>query len=147
LKNEGEPFVLNLNDEDFYENLKNLNDDLKATVAIDAVGGEITGKLLNVMPAGSQVILYGGLSGVPVSMIDPLEVIFKNKILKGFNLGDWMKITPVDEIERITDYLQSLFIQKKLETRIQASFPLENFYEGLRTYISNMSAGKVLFRM
>jgi len=147
LKNEGEHFVLNLNDENFYENLKNLNNDLKATTTIDAVGGEITGKLLNVMAAGSQVILYGGLSGAPVSMIDPLEVIFKSKILKGFNLGDWMKTTPVEEIERISGYLQTLFIQKKIETRIQASFPLENFYEGLRTYISNMSAGKVLFRM
>ncbi len=73
IKSEGEPFVLNLNDENFYENLKNLNNDLKATTAIDAVGGEITGKLLNVMPDGSQVILYGGLSGAPVSMIDPLD--------------------------------------------------------------------------
>lgn len=147
MKSEGEPFVLNLNDEDFDENLKNLNNNLKATVAIDAVGGEITGKLLNIMPAGSQVILYGGLSGAPVSMIDPLEVIFKNKILKGFNLGDWMKAVSDAEIERISGSLQTLFIEKKIETRIQASFPLENFYEGLRAYISNMSAGKVLFRM
>ncbi len=147
MKSEGESYVLNLNDEDFYENLKILNNDLKATMAIDAVGGEITGKLLNIMPAGSQVILYGGLSGAPVSMIDPLEVIFKNKILRGFNLGDWMKTVSDEEVERISNYLQTLFIQRKIETRIQASFPLENFYEGLRTYISNMSAGKVLFRM
>jgi len=147
LKSEGESFVLNLNDENFYENLKNLNNNLNATVAIDAVGGEITGKLLNVMPAGSQVILYGGLSGALVSMIDPLEVIFKNKILKGFNLGDWMKTVSDEEVERISGYLQTLFIEKKIETRIHASFPLENFYEGLRAYISDMSAGKVLFRM
>ena len=58
-----------------------------------------------------------------------------------------MKTVSVEEIERISGYLQRLFIQKKLETRIQASFPLENFYEGLRTYISNMSAGKVPFRI
>jgi NADPH:quinone reductase-like Zn-dependent oxidoreductase len=147
LKSEGELYVLNLNDENFYENLKNLNNNLNATVAIDAVGGEITGKLMNVMPAGSQVILYGGLSGALISMIDPLEVIFKSKILKGFNLGDWMKSVSDEELERISGYLQALFIQKKLETRIQASFPLENFYDGLRAYISNMSAGKVLFRI
>ena len=73
--------------------------------------------------------------------------IFKNKALKGFNLGDWMKTVSDAEVERISGYLQTLFIQKKIETRIQASFPLENFYEGLRAYISNMSAGKVLFRM
>jgi hypothetical protein len=73
--------------------------------------------------------------------------IFKNKILKGFNLGDWMKTVYDEEVERISGYLQTLFIQKKIETRIQTSFPLESFYEGLRAYFSNMSAGKVLFRM
>jgi len=147
LKNQGEQHVLNLNDENFDERLKNLSEVLRATVSIDAVGGELTGKLLNVMPADSLLILYGGLSGSPISMIDPLEVIFRNKILRGFNLGDWMKSTSEEEISRISDKLQTLFIEKKIETGIQASYPLDNFYDGLRAYISNMSAGKVLFRM
>lgn len=146
LKNEGEAHVLSINHENFTTELKKMANDLNATAALDAVGGELTGKLLNAMPAGSEVILYGGLSGAPVGQIDPLEIIFKNKILWGFNLGDWMNDLSENELSHISQEIQQLFIQKKLETKIQQVYPLENFYDGLRSYISSMSEGKVLFR-
>ncbi len=146
LKIEGQHHVLNINHENFATDLKQMANDLNATAALDAVGGELTGKLLNAMPAGSEVILYGGLSGAPVGQIDPLEIIFNNKILWGFNLGDWMNDLSENELSHISQEIQQLFIQKKLETKIQQVYPLENFYEGLRSYISNMSGGKVLFK-
>ncbi len=146
LHNEGEKFVLNINADNFSTTLQQLSHQLEATAAIDAVGGELTGKILNAMPIGSEVILYGGLSGTQVGQIDPLEIIFNNKILWGFNLGDWLTDLTPDKLNSISLELQQLFIQKKLETKIQQVFPLENFYDGLRKYISNMSGGKVLFR-
>lgn len=147
LKSQGEQFVININHEDFLNLLQALSRELNATVALDAVGGELTGKLLNAMPKGSEVILYGGLSGITVGQIDPLEIIFNNKILWGFNLGDWLSDLSAQELESISNEIQTLFIQKKLETRIQQVIPLENFYDGLRSYISNMSEGKVLFEI
>lgn len=146
LQNEREKYVLNINADDFTSALQQMAHQLEATAAIDAVGGELTGKLLNTMPTGSEVILYGGLSGTMVGQIDPLEIIFNNKILWGFNLGDWLTDVTPDKLNSISLELQQLFIQKKLETKIQQVFPLENFYDGLRKYISNMSGGKVLFR-
>jgi len=145
LKNEGEEHVLNINSENFTAELKQMAGDLNTTAALDAVGGELTGKILNVMPIGSEMILYGGLSGAPVGQIDPLEIIFNNKILWGFNLGDWLNDIPAEELNNISQEIQQLFIQQKLATKIQEVFPLENFYDGLRKYISNMSGGKVLF--
>jgi len=146
LKLVGEQHVLNINHENFATALKQMASDLNATAALDAVGGELTGKLLNAMPAGSEVILYGGLSGSHIGQIDPLEIIFNNKILWGFNLGDWLADVTPENLNSISDNLQQLFVQKKLETKIQQIYPLENFYDGLRSYISNMSGGKVLFR-
>jgi NADPH:quinone reductase len=146
LKNEGEEHVLNINNENFTAELKQMAGDLSATAALDAVGGELTGKILNAMPIGSEMILYGGLSGAPVGQIDPLEIIFNNKILWGFNLGDWLNDLPADHLNNISQEIQQLFNQQKLATKIQNVFPLENFYDGLRKYISNMSGGKVLFR-
>ncbi len=57
-----------------------MSEQLNATIAIDAVGGELTGKLLNAMPFGAEVLLYGGLSGMPVSGINSLDLIFKNHL-------------------------------------------------------------------
>ncbi len=81
LKAEGSSFVLNINDTDFDVKLKKLTYQIYATIAIDAVGGELTGQLLHTIPSGSEVVLYGGLSGMLVSAIDPMDLIFKNKVL------------------------------------------------------------------
>ena len=147
LHDQGEKYVLDTSYEDFPDALHRLAADLNATAAIDAVGGDLTGRIFNAMPTGSEVILFGGLSGMPVSQMDPLELIFKNKILSGFNLGDWLQEKPPGQFGKISKYLQLLFLEKKLETRIQANLPLADFYDGIRKYISAMSDGKVLFRM
>lgn len=147
LLQQGEEHVLNMVDADFTEKLSTLAQTLNATAAIDAVGGELTGKIINAMPEGSEVLLYGGLSGQPVSGIDTLEIIFKNKFLGGFNLGTWLNDLSSEEHLSITDYLQSLVTAKKIETKIQAVVPLPEFYTALRSYISNMSGGKVLLKM
>ncbi|MFP4470784.1 MAG: alcohol dehydrogenase catalytic domain-containing protein [Bacteroidales bacterium] len=146
LHDQGE-YALDISFDDFPDTLHRLAIDLNATAAIDAVGGELTGKIFNAMPAGSEVIVYGGLSGTPVSQIDTLELIFKNKILSGFNLGGWLQEISREEFGKVSKYLELLFLEKKLQTDIQASIPLSDFYEGIRKYISAMSDGKVLFRM
>ena len=147
LKKQGEEFVLNINDEGFEDLLAGISAEIDATAAIDAVGGELTGKMLNAMPSGSEVILYGGLSNLPVGQIDALEIIFNNKILGGFNLGNWLEDLPDGELTEISCKLQTLFIQGKMETKIRETVPLNEFYEGIRSYISDMSGGKILFRM
>jgi NADPH:quinone reductase-like Zn-dependent oxidoreductase len=139
--------VLNTQDEDFGAKLSNMAGQLNATGAIDAVGGELTGHLLNAMPAGSELMLYGGLSGMPISAINPLALIFENKILSGFNLNDWLAEKSGKDFEKISHYIQQLFIEGKLKTQIHETFALDDFYAGLRAYIGNMSAGKVLLRV
>ncbi|NCC73151.1 MAG: hypothetical protein EOM06_07105 [Sphingobacteriia bacterium] len=147
LRNEGAQYVLNINHPNFADDLKHVACETRTTAALDAVGGELTGKILNSMPDGSEVILYGGLSGLSVGQIDPLEVIFKNKVLRGFNLGDWLNNLSTKEFSEISSEIQQLFVQQNLATRIQQVFSLENFYTGLRSYISDMSNGKILFSM
>jgi len=147
LKAEGNQYVLDTNDKDFELSLNKLASQLRATASIDAVGGELTGKMLNAMPVGGELVLYGGLSGNPVSAIDPLQLIFKNKIISGFNLNDWLAEKTTGEFSNISNHIQMLFMEQKLETKINQSYSLEDFYDGLRAYISNMSAGKVLFKM
>jgi len=147
LISEGFPYSLDINDPDFEAKVRPMILGLHATAFLDAVGGELTGKMMNMMPPGTEVVLYGGLSGNPVSGIDALEVIFQYKFLGGFNLDDWMFEKDETEFKKISDEIQQLFISKELETKINQSFPMVDFYNGFRAYISNMSAGKVLFSM
>ena len=146
LKNEGESHVLCVMDPEFEARLKQMAMELNATVAFDAVGGDMSGTMLNAMPRGSELIIYGGLSGKPAGMFNTLEIIFEGKMISGFNLGDWKAAKSAAEFAAISDYLQQLILDGTLQTRIQASFSLDEVQQAIEQYIRNMSSGKILFK-
>lgn len=146
LKNQGMEYVLNMNSESFSDDLKKHTADLNATIAFDAVGGEITGQIFNAMPKKSTLYLYGGLSGKPISGFETLDFIFKQKSISGFNLNDWFDSKSKEAINQVSDNLQEMILQGTIHTSVQASFLLENAIEGLKQYIANMSEGKILFK-
>jgi NADPH:quinone reductase len=145
LMNDGEQFVLNTSPDDFPARFRQICDHLQPTIAFDAAGGETTGLMLNTMPDGGQIVVYGALSGVDLTGIDPMGIIFHSKSIRGFNLNEWISSLKEAEFKRITDELQEMFITGELKIEIQSTFPLDRAIEGIRHYIKNMSAGKVLF--
>ncbi len=145
LKKEGEQWVLNSNSEDFELKLKEACSNLNPTLAFDAVAGEQSGQILNAMPEGSELVVYGGLSGEAPGGFDTIGFIFRNKIVSGFNLGDWITEIGKEEFQRLTGEVQDRFISGKFLTDIQGSFRLEDAVKGIRTYIKSMSSGKILF--
>jgi NADPH2:quinone reductase len=146
LGEEGEKFVLNMSDPLFETDLQQLAGKYHATIAFDAVGGDTSGMILNAMPPGSELVIYGGLSGKPVGMINPLDIIFKAKTIRGFNLGDWKTEVGEEQFQKVSDELQELMIGRILVTRIQCTFSLEEVQPALEQYIRNMSSGKILFQ-
>jgi NADPH:quinone reductase-like Zn-dependent oxidoreductase len=144
LKTNGADYVLDSSDKSFAEDLKMLAKELNARIAFDAVGGEQCGTILNALPDGGEVILYGGLSGADVSGIDSLELIFKKKKLYGFNLNEWLELKGHSEVQNISSLIQELIVEEEFQTKIQATFKLDDLVKGIRTYIKSMSDGKVL---
>ncbi|KAL3800851.1 hypothetical protein HJC23_001688 [Cyclotella cryptica] len=63
--------------------LKAKMEELGATCAFDAVSGDMTGHLLEVLPPGGTVYLYGGLAG-RAGNINPSDLIYQRKQLKSF---------------------------------------------------------------
>jgi NADPH:quinone reductase len=146
LMDAGEKFVLNMNDPDFESTLAATAQEHDARIAFDAVAGDISGQILNAMPPGSELVVYGGLSGKPVGMVNPLDIIFKAKTIRGFNLGDWKTEIGDAKFEEVSEHLQEMMIKGILVTRIQDSFSLSQVQPALERYIRNMSSGKILFR-
>jgi len=71
------------------EELKGKIDELGATCVFDAVAGSMTGDLMDLVPYRGVVYVYGGLAG-PVQGINPMDLIYKKKQLKGWILTDWI---------------------------------------------------------
>lgn len=139
----GAAHVLDSTADDFDARLKELCRRLRATVAFDAVAGELTGRVLSAMPAGATAFVYGGLSMRPC-LADPRSFIFERKSVRGFWLADWMR-----EAGALKKLLAARGVQRllknELRTDIRERLPLEQAVEGVRRYAREMTGGKIIF--
>lgn len=90
LKDLGAEHVIVSQGDDWKEELSTKIKDCGATVAFDAVAGDMTGHLLDCLPKRGTVYVYGGLAGRAAN-IDPMAVIYHQKQVKGFLLTSWIK--------------------------------------------------------
>lgn len=146
LQAEGATYVLDEMEDGFADRLTELAHQSNATVAFDAVGGPQSGLLFNAMPKDSELVVYGGLSNKPMSEINVMDMIFKDKIISGFNLSPWMDELDPEEFTSISKLLQQKFIQGTWKTHIQETVPLDRIVSGLKNYLGNMSGGKILLK-
>lgn len=132
-------------DENFEQDLKAKFPKEEPVIIFDAVGGLQSGLLFNLASDGSQLVLYGGLSNQALGNVDVLEMIFHRKSVVGFNLNDYIaEKNHQKEREELFKQVLDLVQNPKYSTKIQGEFTMKDASKGIKTYIKNMSAGKVL---
>jgi NADPH:quinone reductase len=142
LRNLGAQHVVNSSDAGFEASLHDLCHRLGATIGFDAVAGEMSGKVLRAQPDGARLLVYGALSFAP-AQVDPGSLIFERKRLEGFHLAAWLRRKSLLGQLRVSREVQKL-LGSDLKTEFQARIPLEDAARGVRQYVNNMTAGKVL---
>jgi len=142
LKNEyNQKYVLNSSDKDFDATLNKLAAELGATVYIDPVAGDLTGKVMSLMPPGSTSLVYGALSSKGPCGLNPLALIGMGQTIQGFVLGEFIKYKGKDMMPIIG---KSMALQKvkAFQPTIQKKFPLSKFQDSVKEYLGNMTGGK-----
>lgn len=138
----GAEHVLDSSQPSFGEQLAKLSRYLNATLALDAVAGELPQRLLNAMPDGSKVTVYGGLSEKPVA-VDPRQLIFNLQQVEGFWLSDYLNSLSLPGL-----LYRAWRVQKALASDLQISvrerYSLDKAVEGIKTYQESMTDGKIL---
>ncbi len=134
-------------DPDFPESLARLARDLRATIAFDAVAGGMTGQLLGSMPRGGEVVAYGALSGDLCSGLAPMDLIAREKRVRGFYLGEWIRDRGPLRAWRAVRRSQRLIAEGVLRTEIAMRIPIEDVGTGLAAYLARRSEGKALLTM
>ncbi len=140
----GADHVLKTEDEDFDEKLRQTCAELNVTIGLEAVAGEMTGRILNAMPPESTVLLYGALSYMPCAAIDPTDFMFNNKRLDSFLLSRWINDVGIFRLIRASRQIQQIFASGQFRTIIQRRLSLDEVREGLMQYQERMTEGKVL---
>lgn len=143
LQNEGAEHVLNSAEQGFDSKLRKLAKNLKATLLLDAVSGEIVTRVLNLLPMSSKAVIYGALSEEGIET-NPGIFIFQNKKIEGFWLSSFLMQKGSGEMAKIAKEVQELIAQD-FKTQIFQELPLDEGYNALEIYKNNMSKGKVLF--
>jgi NADPH:quinone reductase-like Zn-dependent oxidoreductase len=144
LKSMGAKFVLNSESENFEDQLREECHRLHATIAFDAVAGEMTGKIFHAMPSDSTILVYGVLSYTPCGDFDGRDLIFGLKRIEGFWLTDWIRKGGFLRTFRATKQIQSLIADGSITTQVDRRLKLEDVPEGLIEYQKEMTIGKIL---
>ena len=63
LRSLGAEHVVVTGEEGWQDQVRQLVKKLNITVAFDAIAGEMTGTMMQLLPSGSTTLVYGGLSG------------------------------------------------------------------------------------
>ncbi len=142
LRSLGARFILESTDPNFIIKVHQLTRKLKATLILDASGGELSEQLLEAAPFGSTLLLYANLSGKRLS-IEPRSLWKDTKRIEGFFLGNWTKDrNMIDVLKNVHKIRQ--WGSTDLQTHVQKRFALSNVQEAVELYQTNMTAGKVL---
>jgi hypothetical protein len=88
--------------------------------------------------------VYGALSQEACGNIDPIGLVFHDKTLTGFFLGNWLDRRGAIGILRAAGRAQRMIIDGRIGTTVQRRLRLDEVMEGLLQYVGNMTEGKVL---
>lgn len=146
LRSSGSRYVLDSSAPSFIVELGKISHDLNATILFDSTCSNQLGSMIEVLPSGSSVIIYGNLSGEEQIMVNPRSLIDNDIKITGFYLGNRTK-----ENGLLKNTLNLMEVRRLMSTdlkiKIHGRFPLNRAQEAVDTYLGNMSAGKVLLVM
>jgi NADPH:quinone reductase-like Zn-dependent oxidoreductase len=143
LKNAGSKYVLNTSDDSFISDFSVLASQLGATILFDSVCSSGTGKMIDVLPEGSTVFIYGNLTGEEFLPVNPRSLIDKDVTIKGFFLGSHAKKAGL--VKNMIDLLRvGKLMKTDIRIKIHEKFPLEKVQTAVDSYLENMTEGKVL---
>ncbi len=142
LKALGAEVVLDSSDDDFEGALEHHCHNLNATLALDAVAGDMPGQLLAALPRGGKVVVYGALAEQAVA-VSPEELIFRKGQVEGFWLSDYLGSLSLPGLLRRAVQVQRA-LGSDLQVEVGARVGLEDAVTSIERYQEKMTGGKVL---
>lgn len=134
--------VIDLSKETLSQGAMRLTDGKGVDVALDTIGGEITGEALASVGAGGKVVQMGYPGGTSVT-VDVMNLIWKPASIHGFN----MYFQPPEAFGEAWATLLPLLSSGKVKPVIDRTYPLEQAGEATRHLIEDRPFGKVVLTM
>ena len=144
LKKQGAKHIINSSSSNFKDDLSEAFTKLEVSLAFDAVAGQSANDVLEALPSGGELMVYGGLSEQALS-VHAGKLIFEKKKVSGFWLSEWITHQPMLKLLRAFNKIQK-YLSDKHEISIHNRVSLANTAAGISEYRENMTAGKILVK-
>lgn len=142
----GAAHVLNETDPDFSKSLSDVLAAERPTVFLDAVAGSSSARVHHAMGPNARWVIYGKLDKSSAEILDPSEMIFRNKSVEGFWTTGWANQTAFLRKLRIFGEVQDRFRTGRWSTDLSAELPLEHAIDRLSQALAQPD-GKVQILM
>ncbi len=134
--------ILNQNDEDFAQKLVAAMKTHKPQMFIDAVVDETSTQIFNAMGKNSTWLIYGSLSPDLPPLSNPGELIFQNKVIRGFWLTPWLTATSLEDKIGVFGEVQARFGDGRWNTDVGATLSIDKVMDDLAEVLKD-PRGKV----
>lgn len=116
-----------------------------ARAAVDSVGGEVAGGLVELLGEDGLLVTFGSMTGEPLQLPTG-PIIFKQLTVKGFWGSKVMPATPEADRQRMFAELIGLVMDGRLSLTSGGTFGLDQAAEAVRASLSPGRSGKIMFR-
>lgn len=128
------------------DDVKSLVGTSPIAVAIDGVGGDASGDLLDLLGENGQLVSFGVMSGEKMR-ISAADVIFKQAVVKGFWLAKLMETMSREDAGRLIGELVTRAAKGGLKLQVDDVFPLGEAAKAMNAAVERGRKGKVLLRV
>ncbi|SFR46042.1 quinone oxidoreductase family protein [Halogeometricum limi] len=133
---------INYEETDFRDVVEEETDGEGVNLVLDGVNGETFERSLDALAAFGRVVVYGAASG-EVAKPDTSRLLFENKSVLGFHLGNAIQTEP-SRVLGATAELQRLLAAGELDVVVGETFALEDARDAQEYLESRQSVGKVV---
>ena len=144
VEEEGCDFVLCTTKDNIDKRIMDVTEGKGADLALDAVGGELANHVINSMAIKGQVICYGLLSGLKMSL-NMQKVLFRQVYIQGFNLLVWL--TENQDLTKIKQTVINEMESKTFDSKVEAVYDIHDYKKALhhQAHSDHARTGKLLF--
>ncbi|QCE34611.1 hypothetical protein FAI40_04210 [Acetobacteraceae bacterium] len=116
----------------------------KAVAGVDSVGGQAGGEMLSLLGKGGVLISFGAMSGEAIQ-IDPSDLIFRNKKIRGFWATQAAKEIPSEAKLKMLGNLAKSIFAGEMNPKDAGGLNLERLSKGfaIRKIAALVKAGKI----
>jgi NADPH:quinone reductase len=136
--------VIATDDEDLGERVREITGGEGVGKAIDAVGGDLAGRIAAALAPRGTLITYGRLSGEATVPLDTRLQIFAGTTVRGFWLTRWFQEAPPAQVGQTIATVLGLMAEGVVDPPVEARYDLAEVREAVAHSERPGRSGKVL---